>query len=384
MKTQYGVSGECADGYAGVKKAFANNFTAGPEADIGAGCAVTVRGELVVDLWGGSSDLDGSRPWQADTIVNVWSMTKMMTALCVLMLHDQGKLSVDEPMATYWPDFAAAGKADVLVRHVMGHTAGLPVFTEHVDDRMVFDWDACCARLAGQEPQWKPGDGSGYHAETQGWLLGELVRRVDGRTVGNFFREEVAEPQGLDFHLGLPDEHHHRVAAMSTAAVIPPPETPDGIARRQYRSLGLVNTPSWRRSEMPASNGHGNARAAALAMATLANGGVAQAGEQAGSLRLLSAATIERAFEVQADGVDRILGIPLRHGIGYGLNTSDAPLGVNDRTLWWAGWGGSMCVVDVENQMTVAYAMNRMLDDGDLRAVHVIYAAHEAIANEKG
>ncbi|MGI9602038.1 MAG: serine hydrolase domain-containing protein [Acidimicrobiales bacterium] len=369
------INGTCDPAYQAVRDAFAANFDHG---DIGASCAVIVNGELRVDLWGGTRDIAGRVPWEDDTIVNVWSTTKMMTALCVLMLHDRGALSVDAPMADYWPEFAANGKEGVLVRHVLGHTAGLPVFDEFVDDIAVFDWDRCCALLAAQAPRWTPGDGSGYHAETQGWLLGELVRRVDGRTLGTFFRDEVAEPAGIDFHIGLDDAHFARVADVATLHA--KSNTPGKAELRDLehptsrRSSNLVNTTAWRRTEMPASNGHGNARSVAQAMTALANGG------RAGDRRLLAPETIERCFEVQADGVDRMTGQHFRLGVGYGLNGEGTPLGVNDRTLWWAGWGGSMCVVDVENNLIVSYVMNRMLAERDVRAARVIFAAHGARA----
>jgi CubicO group peptidase (beta-lactamase class C family) len=370
-----GIDGSCDPGFAAVREAFARNFSRG---DLGASCAVTVEGELVVDLWGGHRDLARRLPWERDTLVNIWSTTKMPSALCVLMLHDRGELSVDAPIADYWPEFAANGKADVLVRHVLGHTAGLPVFDDPVDDLALFDEPECCRRLAAQPPRWTPGDGSGYHAETQGWLLGELVRRVDGRSLGTFFRDEVARPLDLDLHIGLDDGEFHRVADVATlhARGNQPPDPTLGALHQSSstRSAGLVNTGAWRRAEFPASNGHGNARSVALAMAALANGG------RAGDCHLLSPATIERTFEVQADGIDRVTGFHFRLGMGFGLNGPQTPLGVNDRTLWWAGWGGSMCVVDVENRLTVAYAMNRMLGEGDLRAAGVIFAAHAANA----
>ncbi|MGH0035524.1 MAG: serine hydrolase domain-containing protein [Myxococcota bacterium] len=374
------VEGHCDPAFAEVRETFVAHFDRGDCGDrggrgeLGAGCAVTLDGELVVDLWGGHRDLARSLPWERDTLVNLWSTTKMTAALCVLMLHDRGALSVDAPVAEYWPEFAARGKAGVLVRHVLGHTAGLPVFDEFVDDLELFDWDACCRRLAGQEPRWTPGDGSGYHSETQGWLLGELVRRVDGRTLGGFFREEVARPLGLDLHIGLDDREFHRVADVATLHALPSaPPDPELRALEEpsaRRSAALVNTGAWRRAELPSSNAHGNARSIALAMAPLANQG------RAGGRALLSPSTLERAFEVQADGVDRITGHPFRLGMGFGLNGPGTPLGVNERTLWWAGWGGSMCVVDVENHLTVAYAMNRMLGEGDLRAPLLVFATH--------
>jgi len=361
------IHGRCAAGFEGVRDAFAENFA---EGDLGASCAVTVEGELVVDLWGGHRDLARTLPWERDTIVNLWSTTKMVAALCVLMLHDRGGLSVDAPVADYWPEFADHGKEGVLVRHVLGHTAGLPVFDEPVDDLLVFEREEGCRRLAAQSPRWTPGDGSGYHSETQGWLLGELVRRTDGRSLGTFFREEVAEPLGIDLHVGLSESEFPRVADVATLHAQrnhpPDPELRALEESASRRSVALVNTAAWRRAEFPASNGHGNARSISLAMAPLANGGQP----------LLSPATIERAFEVQAEGIDRVTGRHFKLGMGYGLQCRHTPLGVNDRTLWWAGWGGSMCVVDVENRRTVSYAMNRMLGDGDSRAVRVIFAAH--------
>ncbi len=367
------VQGSCDPRFEAVGDAFAQGFA---EGDLGASCAVTLDGELVVDLWGGHRDLARRLPWERDTIVNVWSTAKMVTALCVLMLHERGALSVDAPMAEYWPAFAANGKQGVLVRHVLGHTAGLPVFDEPPDDLEVFDWEACCAKLAAQAPRWTPREGSGYHSETQGWLLGELVRRVDGRTLGTFFREEMADPLALDLHIGLDDRHFPRVADVATLHAVPnAPPDPELHALEQpagVRSAALVNTAAWRRAELPASNGHGNARSIAPAMAPLANGG------RLGDRVLLSPATIGRALEVQADGVDRVTGRHFKLGMGYGLHCPQTPLGATDRTLWWAGWGGSMCVVDTERRLTVSYAMNRMLGEGDLRAPRVIFAAHAA------
>ncbi len=370
------IHGTCDPAFASVREAMAENYNHG---DVGSSCAVTLDGEVIVDLWAGHRDLARRFPWEQDTLVNVWSTTKMMTAMCVLMLHDRGALDIDSPMATYWPEFAAGAKDGVLVRHVLAHSAGLPAFDDPVDDLTVFDWDECCRRLAGQASRWTPGDGSGYHAETQGWLLGELIRRVDGRTMGNFFRKEVAEPLDLDFHVGLADEHFARVADVATIDAIPTLSPDPEIAKRMHsqRSASLVNTTAWRRHEMPASNGHGNARSIAKAMIPLANNGVAN------SHQLLSPSTIDRIFEEQSNSVDRVLGRKLRLGIGYGLNSAESPLGVNDRTCWWAGWGGSMCVVDVENNMTVSYAMNRMLGENDLRAIRVIFAAHDAAAQQR-
>ena len=371
------LHGDCDPRFEVVRDNFAENFA---EGDLGASCAVIHRGETVVDLWGGHRDVARTLPWERDTIVNVWSTTKMFSALCVLMLHDRGALSVDDPVAAHWPEFAAAGKDGVLVRHLLSHTAGLPGFDPPVEtEDEIYDWDACCARLAAQAPWWEPGTASGYHASTWSWLVGELVRRVDGRPLGTFLRDEVTGPLGADFHIGLPDTEAPRVAEMRTDEL----DRFGGdseIAQRERASepehSQFVNTDRWRRAELPASNGHGNARSVAQVVSVLASGG------ERDGVRLLSPATIERCFEVQAHGIDLVLGIEMAFGIGFGLNSPGTPIGVNDRTLFWAGWGGSMAVIDVENEMTVTYAMNRMLPDvtGGLRAARVVFAAHDAVA----
>ncbi|MEZ5143508.1 MAG: serine hydrolase domain-containing protein [Acidimicrobiales bacterium] len=375
------LHGHCDPAFTAVRRAFAANFADG---DLGASCAVVHRGETVVDLWGGHRDVARTQPWERDTIVNVWSTTKMISALCVLVLHDRGELTLDDPVASHWPEFAAAGKEHVLVRHLLSHTAGLPGFDPPVEtEDEMYDWDGCCARLAAAEPWWEPGTAAGYHASTQSWLLGELVRRVDGRTLGTFCREEVAGPLGADFHIGLADTELARVAEMRTDELEQPSDGTEFALRQQAgepEHSQFVNTDRWRRAEFPASNGHGNARSVAAVVSVLGSRG------RRNGVRLLEPATIERCFEVQAHGIDLVLGFEVEYGIGFGLNCPGTPIGVNDRTLFWAGWGGSMAVVDVENELTVAYVMNRMLPDvaGGLRAARVVFAAHDAVARRRG
>ncbi|MEQ8842811.1 MAG: serine hydrolase domain-containing protein [Acidimicrobiales bacterium] len=375
------IHGHCDPAFTGVQQGFAENFA---EGDLGASCAVIHAGELVVDLWGGHRDVAATEPWQRDTIVNVWSTTKMMAALCVLMLHDRGELSVDDPVADHWPAFGANGKQGVRIRHLLSHTAGLPGYDDPVDEEEMFDTAECLTRLAAQTPWWEPGTASGYHASTQGPLLGEVVRRVDGRPLGTFFREEIAGPLGADFHIGTPDEEFGRIAEMRTDEMREGVGGGTGMAARASRGepshLPWVNTDRWRRFEQPAGNGHGNARSVATIVSCLSRGGVVD------GHRLLSPATIERCFDVQADGTDLILDLPTKFGIGFGLPSEGMPLGINDRTLFWAGWGGSMAVVDVENDLTVVYVMNRMLegDVGGMRAARVVFAAHAAGSAMRG
>ncbi len=374
------VDGFTSAKFDAVKTAFAANFDQGH--DVGASVSVVYQGDVVVDLWGGYTDESKTTEWQRDTIVNVWSSTKTMTALCMLLLIDRGLLDVDAPVAKYWPEFEANGKSDVLVRHIMSHTAGLPGWDEKIDVSVLYDWDKACALLAAQATWWKPGDGSGYHAVSQGYLCGEVVRRITGQTLGDFFAREVAGPLGTDFHIGTNPGQDHRVIS-----VIPPVSgsidqlLPEDalIARRALGNPVMAAENSftipWRRAEIPAAGGHGNARSVAIAQAPVSHGGTVF------GKRLFDAATTDVIFQEQCNGTDRVLLIPFRHGIGYGLPGDTMPL-PSQRACYWGGWGGSVVINDLENGFTFAYMMNRMLDGtvGDMRAASLIFALYGALA----
>ncbi len=371
------IHGRCHEAFAGVRDVLAANLDAGK--DVGASVAVVHDGEMVVDLWGGTIDDDGT-PWAEDTIINVWSTTKTMTALCALVLADRGAVDLDAPVAAYWPEFAAEGKGGVLVRHLLAHTAGLSGFAEPMQIEDLHDWEKVCARLAAQAPWWEPGTASGYHAVTQGYLVGEVVRRVTGRSLGTFFAEEIAGPLGADFHIGTGPEHDARVAR-----VIPPPMhipeglDPDSIAVRTFTNPTMDATHSWtegwRRCESPAANGHGNARSVARAQSIVSHGG------EVDGMRLLSPEGIDAIFEVQAKGTDLVLGVPLCLGIGYGINSEELPIAPNPRACFWGGWGGSIVINDVDARLTVAYVMNRMGEGttGDDRGIGIALAAFMAL-----
>jgi CubicO group peptidase (beta-lactamase class C family) len=372
------VQGEYEDRFVAVRDALAANLEAGK--DLGASVAVVLDDRMVVDIWGGFTDEAKTTPWQRDTITNVWSSTKTVTALCALIVADRGELDLDAPVARYWPEFAANGKEGVLVRHVLGHTAGLSGWQEPMTAADLSDWDKATSLLAAQAPWWEPGTASGYHAFTQGYLVGEVIRRVTGDTVGTFLAKEVAGPLGADFHIGLAPEHDHRVARVTA---IGPPAVPDDPTSLAYRSLRNPAVPSesswteaWRRAEIPAAGGHGNARSVATIQAVLANGGESQ------GLRLLSPHGCEVVFLEQAHGVDLVLSAPLRLGIGFGLNSDELPIGPNPRTCFWGGWGGSIVVVDLDARMVVTYMMNRMGEGtlGDDRGVGILMAAYGALA----
>jgi CubicO group peptidase (beta-lactamase class C family) len=352
------INGMCDERFGPVRDALSANLDSG--ADVGASVAVYLDGEPVVDIWGGETQ---NGPWGRDTIINVWSVTKTMTALCALVLADRGELDFHAPVAKYWPEFAAAGKERVEVRHLMGHTAGLPFWTTPMTVTDLYDWERATSELAAQEPAWEPGTESGYHAFTFGHLVGEVVRRITGRTLGTFFREEIAEPLGADFHIGLPAEHDHRVASLISHTDLTP--------GNPLFTADVASTEEWRRAEIPAGGGHGNARSVAQIQSILAAGGGP----------LLSAAGCERVFEQQSDGVDRVLGGWVRFGMGYGLPSRDLPL-PSPRSCAWGGWGGSVIVVDLDTRMTVSYVMNRMVGGmmGDERGSGIILAAYTSLA----
>jgi CubicO group peptidase (beta-lactamase class C family) len=370
------IQGTCEERFAKVRDVLAANLDSGE--DVGASVAIVKDGEMVVDIWGGRTDEAGT-PWQRDTLVNVFSTTKAMCNLSALICADRGLLDLDAPVALYWPEFGAAGKADtVLVRHLLAHTAGLSGFDEPTTVEDFFDWDLICARLAAQAPWWEPGTASGYHAVTQGYLVGEVVRRVTGKSLGTFFRDEIAAPLGADFHIGTGPEYDERIVPL-----IPPPEptVPADVdtASVFYRTLTnprlqaeVSFTAPWRRAEIPAANGHGNARSVARVQSIVSHGGIID------GTKFISEDGLARIFEVQSDGTDLALQIPLTFGIGYGL----LKLPGMERTCFWGGWGGSVVFNDLNSRMTIAYVMNRMGlgTTGDARGIGIVFAAFEAAA----
>jgi len=362
------IEGTCQDRFKAVREALAASLDS---QDVGASAAVYVDGEPVADMWGGYVDAERTTPWQRDTITCAWSTTKTMTALCALILADRGELDLAAPVARYWPEFAAAGKDRVLVRHLLSHTAGLPDWDPPIPTDVLYDWPEATARLAAQAVRWPPGTAAGYHSVTQGFLVGEVVRRITGVSLGEFFAAEVAGPLDADFHIGLAAEHDHRVAPV----IAPPsgpagPKSTDGPPRADNMIIKaeMANTAAWRRAGNPAAGGYGNARSVAAVQSVLACGGTAR------RVRLLSASGCERAREEQYNGDDRVLGRRMRYGMGYGLMGG---------SCFWGGWGGSMIMIDFETRMTVAYVMNRMLDQsttGDDRALSIVMAAYDGVS----
>jgi CubicO group peptidase (beta-lactamase class C family) len=373
------VDGRCDERFTAVKDAFTANFDNG--LDVGASVAVVSDGEMVVDLWGGFADAAKTAPWERDTIINVWSTTKTMTFLSALILADRGELDFHAPVARYWPQFAANGKEHIEVRHLMGHTAGLPGWQEPLTAADLEDWEKCTSLLAAQAPWWEPGTASGYHALTQGYLVGEVIRRISGSTVGTFFAKEVATPLGADFHIGTGPEHDDRVAlVIPPVEGLPPDLDPNGIPARVFANPPLraeiAHTVGWRRAESPAANGHGNARSVARTQAVVSHNG------ELDGVRLLSERGCRTIFEEQANGTDLVIQIPVRIGMGYGLNGGEVPISPNPNACYWGGWGGSLVVNDLDARLTVSYVMNRMGEGtvGDERGASLVLAAYASLA----
>lgn len=380
MINEIKINGYCEERFQSVKEAFSKNFEEGLE--VGSSFAVSLDGKLVIDLWGGYADAECKKPWKENTIVNVFSTTKVMTALCIHILVDRGLIDIDAPVAKYWPEFAQAGKENILVRNVLSHSAGLPGFDEKITMDVLYDWDRIINILEAQKPWWKPGTRIGYHSITFGYLLGELVRRVSGKTLGTFFRDEIAIPLNIDFHVGLSKENDPRVAEM-----IAPERFLSKLQLLLFKlfcrkgmkvmfnpniEIKNVNERAWRGAEIPSSNGHGNARSIAQVGAILACGG------EVDNNRLLSLSAIEKALKEEINGRDMIVFYKKQSfGLGFGL--------LNDRILlgphgfYWSGFGGSLCVMDIEKKVSMGYAMNNLIVLNDPRAERLIQAVWNVI-----
>ena len=359
-----------------VAHELAGNIESGRE--VGASLYLNVEGETLIDIWGGWKDREHTARWDEGTIVNVFSGSKTVTSLAALMLVDRGKLDVNAPVADYWPEFAQNGKEKLLVRQLMGHTAGLSGWEVPFSYPDAIDVAASTAKLAAQAPWWEPGSASGYHASTYGHLLSELVRRVSGQTLREFIAAEIAGPLGADFYLGVTDADFGRVATVYPVEDGPAPEsaqkavpvTPAEVINAKTRAgsfagtmgdpFSVFNSPEWRRTEFGGSSGHANARGLGRIVSALTNRGTSR------GVRLLTPGTIDLIFEEQASGIDMYYNKPIRWGIGYALadelDNKRGPLPFlrpGAKTAYWYGTGGACAIADVERGVTFAYAMNQ-------------------------
>jgi CubicO group peptidase (beta-lactamase class C family) len=383
------IHGACEPRFAPVREAFARSFREGGE--VGAAVAVHVDGALVVDLWAGHKDFARTQPWQRDTLVNVYSTTKGVTALAAHRLVDEGKLDLDAPVAKYWPEFAQAGKGAIPVRFLLSHRAGLPAVRKLLPNEALYDWHAMTEALAAETPWWTPGTAHGYHAVSFGWLVGEVVRRIAGKSLGAYVRDTFAQPLGLDFHIGLAEREHARVADILQQT---PPDTtgeaaqmfmralaqPEGVTARAFMnppSMALgPNVPAWRSAEIPGANGHGTARALATLYGRAALGDFA----------VISREAIARCRTEQSHGADLVLGVPTRFGLGFMLRQESHEGGrcLGAGAFGHPGAGGSLAFADPEARLGFGYVMNRMgprilLDD---RAIALVEAMNGCLGRK--
>lgn len=362
------VEGHCHPRFAPVRKAFEANLASG--AEVGAAVSVYFEGEPVVDLWGGWVDKEHSRPWQWDTICTVYSTTKGLTTICAHRMVEQGKLNLDAPVTQYWPEFAENGKGEVPVHMLLSHRVGLHTVDRKLPEDAIYDWETMTTALAETAPFWEPGTRHGYHGLTFGWLVGEVVRRVSGKSLGAVFRDEVAQPLGLDTHIGTGPEHDDRIARIYPVELSPDMEKARAERMSAFRSqmdprtlaaAGNITIPpdghnsvAWRRSEMPAVNAHTDARSIAKVYAALSQGGGID------GYQVLTPESIARATTEQAAGPDAVIIMPTRFALGFWLSRPEAPLGPNPRGFGHPGAGGSAGFADPDRHVGFGYAMNQM------------------------
>ncbi|APA13909.1 hypothetical protein sscle_12g086790 [Sclerotinia sclerotiorum 1980 UF-70] len=366
---------------------FLQNYLESGE-ELGASIAVNINGETVVDIWGGFSTHDKTKAWERDTIVTVFSTTKAVCALAALILVDRGLLDINEKVSKYWPEFAGDGKSSIEIRHILSHTSGLSGWDAPMTMEDLFDLDRSVAKLAEQEPWWTPGSASGYHLYTYGFLIGQLVQKVTGKTLKDFVAQEIAGPLGADFEIGASEKNWHRISPLLfpvlDASVFFPIDM-TSIPARTFNNPALdpslVDTRKWREAEIGSVNGHGNALSIATMLSPISLGGGAK------GVRFLSQKTIDLIFQEQSKGIDLVTGMNVRFGTGFALSGKDTDLKwlPEGRVCTWGGYGGSIVIMDLDRHLTISYAMNKMDATGGLGSdrtkayVNAIYSAFGAL-----
>jgi len=371
------IHGLCPDRFAAVREVFTQNFASGQE--VGARFALADRGEIIIDLYAGHADRARTRPFDERTLTPIFSTTKLLASLMMARLVDQGLLAYDQTVASIWPAFAAEGKGAITIAQVLSHQAGLCGIAEEFDPALWFDWDVICEKLAAMAPIWPPGTASGYHPITVGYLVGEIFRRVDGRTLGTALREDLAQPHDLDLWIGLPDSEHSRCANMQR-----PNGMPDLGEMTEARRLAFGTrwaaplgreSAQWRRFEIPSANGHATAPALARIMALLADDG------QLDGQARLSPGTAAEVMQARVTGPDRVLPRQVSWAAGPMRNSLDPAFGPSPLSVGHYGWGGSCAFADPETGLSGAYVMTRqsVYLVGDPRASALIDAVYKSL-----
>ena len=370
------IEGFAPERFAGVRDVFAGHFAAGEE--LGARFTACLDGEVVLDLWAGWADRAKTRPFAADTLVPVWSLTKALTSTLVALAVERGKLDYEQTVAGVWPEFAQAGKETITVGQAMSHQAGLSGFPHPVDPRIWFDWDAVAAEVAAMPPMWEPGTASGYAPNLFGFVAGEIFRRADGRSVGRALAEDFAGPSGLDLYIGLPAAEDARVAEVrkpSGLSDFGEHNAPTKAAFLSPWSSARGTDEEWRRMESPGVNGIVTAEAVARLMAVFANGG------ELDGRRVLSPETIAAATRERIHGRDLVLPFELSWAAGFQRSEPNMIYGPNPDAIGHAGWGGSCAFADPARRVSAAYTTTKQSTSliGDARALRLIEALYAAL-----
>jgi CubicO group peptidase (beta-lactamase class C family) len=359
--TEAPIDGFCDLKFTALRDAFAENFASRGEP--GAAIALSMDGRVVADLWGGWRNALRTEPWRRETLVNFFSVSKALCTICVLRLVERDRIDLDAPVARHWPEFAQAGKHAITLRQILSHRAGLPSVREPLPEGAALDWPRMIAALERQEPWWEPGTAHGYHVNTFGFLVGEIVRRVGGKTIGAMLRDEVAAPLGADVHIGLPLSEHDRVADFLWPEHPPTTSMPGANDAMRFNAYwnppgisgsGWVNRTDWRLAEVPSTNGHGTARGVVRVYAALAHNGHAE------GVSILAPATIAAATAEQSCGYDLINQRPSRFGLGFQLTQPERPLGPNAGAFGHFGAGGSLGFCDPEAGVAFGYVTGEM------------------------
>ncbi len=371
------IGGTAPERFARVKDAFAANFAEG--AELGARFTVAIDGEPVVDLWGGHADRTRTRPFDDKTLAPVFSTGKAVMALMMATLVEKGKLDYDQRVSEVWPEFGQAGKDRLTIAQTLSHQAGLPGFATEQDPQIWFDREAVLKLLAAQAPMWPPGSASGYHPVTIGYLMGEVFRRADGRSMGTALREDFGDPFGIEFWIGLPETLHGRVCDVQKPPAAPDLGTLDAIKRSAFLDKGSApggrGAPEWRKLEIPSANGHGTAPALARLMSVIATGG------RLDGKHILSPGVVAQATRERIWGEDKVLPFKLSWAAGFLRNRGVKIYGPDELTVGHSGWGGSCAFADTGTRVSGAYVMNKQSPYliGDPRAVRLIEAVYAAL-----
>ena len=363
-ENEWTVDGFCEPRFAPVRAAFIDNFL--KHAEPGAAVTVMEHGNVVVDIWGGWRDRARVVPWTRDTLVNFFSVGKPLAALCLLRLVERGQVSLDDPVARHWPEFGVNGKDKITLRHVLAHRAGLPAVAAPLPADAMLDWPQMIAAIEAQTPWWQPGTAHGYHVNTFGFLVGEIVRRLTGKTIGQFFRDEIAKPLNLDIFFGVPVSEHARIAEFLWPENALPGQVPVGLTQDQLMrwctywnpagcsGAGFVNSARWRVAEIPSTNGHGTARSVAKLYAGLAAGGTID------GVEIISRDMLAEATREQSSGHDLVLERDTRFGLAFQLPRPERPFGPNPQAFGHFGAGGSLGFCDPQTGIAFAYVTNDM------------------------